>query len=297
MLKIKSIFCILLLLLLPAMMRAGSVIELSIDGGYSTTLYKVDNGKKVGGIGYGADLGYAYFFHKNVGIGLGVGFRHFAGGAKIDGELTYPKVIDTDKEPYDHHTYYNNWREKQDLYYVEIPVSLQFYIPANKVHVWLALGAKYNVAVSGRTAAGGDLTHRGYYEKWDLMLDIADHGFYETSDFKPSQSLKPKNTVSLFTRIDLGIPLTQQLDFIIGFNANYCLMPAFALDGRESLGFRNDVPEWSQAHYFMSDYSSLLNTNIISGKANPLSVGLEIGLKYTFRSHKHKRYECRCVTD
>jgi len=266
-----------------------------MDAGYSVTQYNLSEGRLTGGAGYGADLGYAWFFHENVGLGLGCGFRHYAGGATISGTLRYPNVIDTDKEPYEHFTTYNNWRETQDLYYVEFPLSLQFYVPLNRINLWMAVGANYSLSVAGRTAAQGDIAHLGWYDKWHLWVDVPDFGFYETSDFRPSQSLKPLSTVALFARFDLGIPLTRNLDLVLGLNAHYMVLSAYNLGGTTPLGFRNDKEGWRDAHYFMEDYSSLLNTTVVSGKAFPWSVDFEIGIKYSFS--RHKQYPCHCVRD
>jgi len=299
-------YIFVILLLLPAMLQARSVVELTMDAGYSSTQYTLSEGRLMGGIGYGADLGYAWFFHENVGLGLGVGFRHYAGGALLNGQLVYndvvsPFVIDTDTEHYQHTTTYQNWREQHDLYYAEFPLSLQFFVPLRRLHLWMALGANYSLALSGRTYASGDLTHIGYYEKWDLTLDIPQHGFYSTSDFKPSTTLKPLNTVAVFARFDIGIPINYNLDFIMGINAHYTVLSAYDLSGTTPLGFRNDKEGWQDAHYFMSNYSSLLTTPVVSGKAFPWSVDFEIGIKYAFgrqRSTSHrKQYPCRCVID
>lgn len=293
-LRIRDI--LIFLLILPSLLQARSVVELTLDGGYSSTQYHLTEGKLLGGIGYGADVGYAYFFHKNVGLGLGVGFRHYAGGALIDGVLTYPQVIDTDKEPYNHTTTYSNWQEKQNMYYLEFPVSLQFYVPLSHVHLWMAVGANYSLALYGNTAAQGDLVHRGYYPKWDLTLDIPAHGFYETSDFKPSSSLKPLNTVAVFARLDIGIPVSENMDIIIGAKAHYAVLSAYQLNGTTELGFRNDKDGWRDAHYFMTDYSSLLNTPIVKGNAYPWSVDLEIGIKYSFPTKQSCRH-CKQLND
>lgn len=286
-------------MLQPACLQAGSTIEFSIDGGYSTILYKVLDGKHVGGLGYGANIGYAYFFHQNVGLGIGLGFRHYAGGAQINGILHYPNVIDTDKEPYEHLTYYSKWCERQNIYYFEIPLSLQFYIPLNHIHLWMAVGANYSLALLGKTSAHGNITHRGYYEKWDLTLDIPAHGFYETSDFKPHNKINLQPTVALFARMDIGIPLTYHWDLLVGVNVHYALLNVFNMEDKLPLGFRNDKEGWQNVHYFMNDYSSLLKTPIVSGKALPLSVNLEIGVKYRFNTKHHllhhRKYPCRCV--
>ena len=47
-------------------MQIEELLEITVDAGYSATLYKVADGKRLGGVGYGADLGYSYFFHKNL---------------------------------------------------------------------------------------------------------------------------------------------------------------------------------------------------------------------------------------
>ena len=284
-----------LLLLLPAQEWAQSVVELTVDGGYSTTMYNVPDGKRIGGIGYGVDVGYAYFFHPNVGLGLGAGFRHYAGGAQISGLLTYPKVVDTDFEPYDHFTFYDKWKEQQSLYYLEFPISLQFRVPLNKVDLWMAAGVNYSLALKGKTAAQGNLTHRGYYAKWDLTMDIPEHGFYSTSDFRPSSSINVHDVVALFARVDVGIPLAKRWQFLVGVNIHYALMSAFSTNGEAPLGYRNDCPNWSQAHYFMPDYVPLLNTAQVAGRACPLSLGLELGVRYVFRVHQRRAYPWRCL--
>lgn len=291
----RRIPAILLLILLPALVQARSVLELTLDAGYSATQYKLSEGRLMGGVGYGADLGYAWFFHHNVGLGLGCGFRHYAGGAQINGTLVYPDVIDTDRESYTHYTSYANWQEKQDLYYIEFPLSLQFYVPLDAVHLWMALGANYSLSIAGRTSAQGDISHKGYYDKWHLWVSEPDFGFYSTSDFRPTTALKPQSTVAVFARFDIGIPINYNLDFIMGINAHYTVLSAYDLTGTTPLGFRNDKEGWQDAHYFMSNYSSLLTTPVVSGKAFPWSVDFEIGFRYRFSYQK--TYPCHCIRD
>ena len=288
------------LLLFPLWMQAQSVVELTVDGGFSTFLYQTADAKRLPAFGYGAHIGYAYFFHPNVGIGTGVGFRQTAGGVHYEGEQVWQGVMDTDHEPYDHHLAIRHWHERYTAYYVEFPLALYFRVPLRHVQLRLEIGAKYGLGIHGNAKASGSLTHTGYYEKWHLWLDVDEYGFYQEDDYKPAQTLPVRNMISAFVRAGVAVPLSRVCCLLAGVHAQYGFNTAFETGGESPLGFRDDRPEGAYSHPFMTSYTSLLNTSLVSGKASPLNVGIELGVRFELSpnryTYRHRRkYPCRCL--
>ena len=72
-------------------------------------------------------LQYAYFFHKNVGIGVGAWLANYSSHSLLQGEWVFAGdgIIDTDGEIYEHHSKVNRWNERHTIHTVGVPVSLQ----------------------------------------------------------------------------------------------------------------------------------------------------------------------------
>lgn len=291
----------LLFLAVAAMVCSGlsarqHVIEIIGDAGYTATANQIAHSRTFGGLGYGGSLGYAYFFHPNIGFGVGVGCRHYGMGAQVDYTYQWKDVFDTDTpaEQYTHMVKLNQWKEQVDVYYLEVPVSVQFrFLIASRTQLLLCIGASYAMPLYSKTKNSGQLTHMGDYPQWGLMLDIPEHGFYTNTDFHPSTSLKMRHTVAPFARIDFAINLTEGLQFLAGARLGLAALPILN-GGTNDLGFRNDIPNGAEFHSFMNDYTSLYNTSENPYATYPFHVSLEIGLRYHFKPYETK-YPCHCL--
>ena len=297
---------IALVSVLPAF-GLSSFYELSVGGGWSSLGYGRNSQtlstltlRQSGSYGITAHVGLGLQFNKYIGVGIGADFSRYGAAAQISGENTWPGVRDTDGETYDHIVTVNKWTDNQEIYMIEIPLSLYLRFPvAQNVRLYGQIGAKACLPMLSKAKFSGSLTHQGFYEPWMLTLyDVPNHGFYSSSMEGKYNLQTNKFTVAAFIKFGIEAPV-DELRNVWLFAAAYGtmhFMPAMVLPKEGTIGWRNDVQgdAMRQAHYFMSDYTSVLNTDLVAGKAWPLAAGLEIGIR--FRIPHHKRYNrfCRC---
>lgn len=290
-------FIIFLLSALSSVAFAQSTFEIAIDGGWSMWGYTVNSpAKHTTSFSYGAHVGYAYFFTPHFGLGIGADFRRHGDALTLTTIQSWEDVTDTDGEHYNHHLAINKWRERQRAFYVSIPISIQFRIPTRSVDIYLMAGASYDIALNGHTSAQGTLTHTGDYPQWNMHVDddVHAYGFYSTDDYKPSGKLSMKNTASAFIRADINIPINNRWYFFTGLIARYTFLPAYTQPEQVVSGFRDDSPVGPEAHPFMPTYEPMINTELVSGSFHPVTVGVEIGIRYVFPKRKNK-YPCKCI--
>lgn len=297
--RILIIF-LLLGLSLPFAAQKHSAVELSVGGGWSTLGYKVQaqqadlTGSNSGSWGVQAHVGYAFFFTPNVGLGVGANFSRYGAGASLSGTLQWQGVADTEGETYDHLTLIHSLSDKQEMYLVEIPLTLYFLYPLTDALSFNAeIGAKYAIPVLSKAFYHADIEHQGNYGIWGLNLyDIPEHGFYRESDFHNDYTVPAKNQISIFLKLGLDYEIGANVHLFGNIYGDYGLMNALKR-GQSELGFQNDRAGMEGTHYFMASYDGITATNILSEKSHPIQVGLELGIRFVF-PHK-KSYPCKCM--
>lgn len=298
--RVVIIFLLLGLSLSYAAAQMHSALELSVGGGWSTLGYKVQpqhpdvNGSNQGSWGLQAHVGYAFFFTPNVGLGVGANFSHYGSAASLLGTARWDKVTDTEGEPYNHLVLIHSLLDKQDVYLVEIPLTLYVLFPMSE---WLSFnieaGAKYGIPLLSSASYQADVEHQGDYGIWGLNLNnVPGHGFYRESDFHGDYSVLYKNQISLFLKLGLDYEINRNVHLFGNIYGDYGLIKAME-GGETELGFQNDRPGMATLHSFMPAYNGIITTNNITAKSNPLQLGLELGLRFVF-PHK-KSYPCKCA--
>lgn len=305
----KIVILISALLVLPAAVHAShwqtengtsSRFEVTVGGGYTALGYQFDNNllpatmsvKNTGSWTVKGHIGYQFFFLKWMGIGVGANFQRYGGAAQLDGNMVWNKVTDTDGEMYNHTLSLNKWKQKDQIWMVEIPVSLCFAIPLNNVFLTLEAGGMYGIPVIHNYKGDGTTQHTGYYEPWHLPLhDQPDHGFYTEKGFHPDGDIKTKSGFAIFGKIGVAIPMTDHLQLLVQAYGHYYLSSIVTTSDGNTFGFRNDRASMQDAHYFMEDYSSLSTTGLIKKDPKPWNVGVEVGIRLVF---PHRSRHCNC---
>lgn len=297
----------LLLFAATSMYGLSSFFEVSVGGGWSSLGYGLTNATQPGltmsqggSYGLGAHVGYGLQFNKYVGLGVGVDLSRYGANARISGVAEWQGVRDTDGELYNHLTTVHKWSDQQELYMLEIPLAVYLRFPvATDVRLYGQIGAKACIPMMNKGSYGGTLSHEGFYEPWMMTLsNIPNHGFY-TASMEGEYELKTKMTVAAFVKIGVEAPV-DELRHVWIFGAIYGTMHFMpALETAETavpLGWRNDTQgnEMRQAHYFMSDYAPVYNTQVLSGKPSPIAVGAEIGIRIRIPHPKRYRSHCMC---
>ncbi len=272
---------------------------MGVGAGWSTIGYSLTDGSNTGAAHFSAHVGYSYFFNRYVGLGFGVDFARYGASAYYGNTLfTWggDGVFDSDGEAYTHRTQLDHWRETQSLYAVSVPLVVQFAVPINRSLQFMAdVGVRYAHFVASGYSASGNITHTGYYPKWQLTLDnMPPYGFYTTSDFSASGKLNNKPfSINLMAKFGIVVPLNKRWDLTAKAYLDYGLTRALDLEeNAQPLGFRNDREGMAEIHSFMNDYSTVLATNQVNGgRANVLAVGVEIGVRFKLTEPRR----CHCL--
>ena len=292
----KRLFIGLLLVCTTATMvgqkTVTSYYSLALRGGYDSMEYGLKDGTMSGSIAYGAELEYALFFHKNAGIGIGLDFQRVGSTGTLNTTLLWNDVIDTDGEVYNHVVNLYNWSEKQKAFHLELPVTLQAQVDFNQsCGLLLKAGAAYSLMLQQQSNAGGTIEHLGNYDRWALQLDIPEHGFYIEKDFTPDYTFGYSHSCTFRFSADMFFSTRSNVELLCGIYAglNMRNIPT----EYSSLGFRNDRDNGAYFHYFMNDYSTILNTDYVENKIYSYTIQLQLGVR--FHQNHRKKHQCHCI--
>ena len=232
--------------------RRGHYIEAHLGLGYGSLGYSLSGAEnRVNGSFSGLlQLQYAYFFHKNWGVGAGVWFTNYTSIAHIGGDYTWTQykngnpLVDSDTEQNYHHTAsVHKWRERETLHNIGIPISLQFQYekPDWKARIFAAVGIAPSFSVSKKyRVLEGEIAHSAYYPAWDLTLDnmheFVTRDYRNAPESKGQLSVRPQ--VAVFADFGALLPVTKQIDLFVGGYFNVVANDANS-SARRDIGWRD----------------------------------------------------------
>ncbi len=269
--------------------RRGHYIEAHVGLGYGSLDYglKGDANHVSGSFSALLQLQYAYFFHRNWGVGAGLWFTNYTSHAVIGGEYQWLGQTDTDLETnYDHTASVHRWRERETIHNLGIPISLQFQMQKEswKAGIFAAVGVAPSFSVSKKyRVTEGEIAHSGFYPKWNLNLtDVHEFGVKDYKDApqsKGTMSVRPQ--VAFFADFGTLVPLTPQIDLFLGAYMNIAMNNANSSESK-ALGWRDDT------FTFMEEYGGAYATNMASA-SHPWEAGLKIGIHWRhIKPDKHE---------
>ena len=269
--------------------RRGHYIEAYIGASYGSLGYGfTDDKSRVNGfVSPLLQLQYAYFFHPNVGVGIGAWFTTNTSYAHLGGTYTWEDKVDTDLEQhYTHTSEIVTWKERQTIHNLAIPISLQFQYrkEGKKVGMFGAVGVAPSFSVmNSYRVMEGQVTHLGFYPAWNLTLENM-HEF-GTKDYTQEESAKGKLAVNpqaiVFADLGAMIALTRQIDLFIG-GYFQCGANEANKSEKHDLGWKDD--DFS----FMEDYTGSYALNSTKS-SHPYEVGLKIGIHWRhIKPDKHE---------
>ena len=275
--------------------RRGHYIEAHLGLGYGSLGYSLSGAEnRVNGSFSGLlQLQYAYFFHKNWGVGAGVWFTNYTSIAHIGGDYTWTQykngnpLVDSDTEQNYHHTAsVHKWRERETLHNIGIPISLQFQYekPDWKARIFAAVGIAPSFSVSKKyRVLEGEIAHSAYYPAWDLTLDNM-HEFV-TRDYRNAPESKGKLSVrpqvAVFADFGALLPVTKQIDLFVGGYFNVVANDANS-SARRDIGWRDTRFD------FMDQYAGAYATTNASA-SHPFEVGVKVGIHWHYiKPDKHE---------
>ena len=210
--------------------RRGHYIEAHVGLGYGSLGYNLagaDN-RVNGSFSALLQLQYAYFFHPNWGVGAGLWFTNYTSMAHIGGEYRWTQdkngnpLVDSDVEQNYHHiANVQQWRERETIHNLAIPISLQFQYKKEewKARIFAELGIAPSFSVSKKyRVMEGVVAHSGYYPAWELTLDrmheFATIDYKNAPQSKGTLSVRPQ--VAIFADLGALLPMTPQIELFLG---------------------------------------------------------------------------------
>lgn len=261
--------------------RFSHYIDIHAAGGVSRMEYSLIGGANGITPAFSVGAGYTWFFHRSVGLQLGLHFTRVASDAKMTDPMQWNSIADYQGDIYDHRMSFGDWHEKQQSYLLEVPLGLRFryHKDDHRAGLHAAFGAKLAIPVLSNYATLGSVTHSAWYDQWKLELhDLP--GRFETESFDPKQRTDidrrlHKWNAEAYAEIGMNIRLNIRADLLIAAYAQYMFtnFSATADDAHTPLGFATDH---NNAYAFMTTYDGLIGTDRI-GSIHPWIAGLKLG--------------------
>lgn len=291
--------------------RKGHYIQAYIGGGYGSIGFSLDksHGGKVTGFASGrVQAQYAYFFHPNWGVGAGLRFEHIGSTASLSNGMDYTDFTYLDRTDTEGEQHYNHtarvwaWKERETLYNLAIPVSLQtqWWNEQGEVGFFGALGIAPTFAVAQKyRLVEGKVEHFGEYPKWGLTLDnMSDHEYARNDDDPTLYTRQPKAQgkmnvtpmATVFAELGALVNLSRQIDLMIGLYGHYTpnnIVKETVISEYLPSDAGSDAPPFGWADNqrvgpktFMDEYQGLYATSLRGERTNPWAVGLKVGVHW-----------------
>ena len=302
--------------------RKGHYLQAYLGGGFGTIGYHLNanHGGKVNGFFSGRlQAQYAYFFHPNWGIGAGVWFENISSTAMLSHGMPFTDFVylhrtDTEGElDYDHTARIYAWRERETLYNLGIPVSIQtqWWNEEGELGIFGALGIAPTFAVAQKyRLLEGDVEHFGKYPNWGLTLNgLTDHEYARNTVndpafpelYQPDRYTAHPNAhgnmdvnvmATILAEVGALVNLNSELDMMIGLYGHFTpnnvvtntviskYLPAPEVAGDDAPPFGWGPGQRVGPGTFMDEYQGLYATNLREGATRPWVVGLKVGIHW-----------------
>ena len=254
-------------------------------------LYQPANGSHGMGLGFDAGLHYGHFFNHTVGLGLGIQYTWANAYAtyswqEVTPNLTHPSNPNT---PYTLTTDFQNFKERQNMGILSIPVEILFRKAFNDRAAFIGgFGVQLDLPLYGNYInKGGQYTTTGVFPELGsyVISNMPEHGF---STYSTTREAKINNRAKVGGSViaDLGvrIALNDNWGMYIGAYAGY--------------GFTNLLKEAKTEELVMIntadpsniDYRGTFDSNEAS-KANLIRAGVKIAIDFGWGDNKSKAKE------
>ena len=222
---------------------------------------------------YCLSIDAGYFFSKYFGISTGIGLSPYITQLSLDTYSNSLDTVDVENESYERRISGNNIDETQKIYFLEIPVILNFQYPFSKaIGFYLQGGINLAIHVGNSYSSAGTFSYSGYYPAYNVVLhDIPYEGFKSNVKNDVSGELKVK-TLNPELIASGGFYFSNQKHFQI--SAGFFYKSLFS-----------DISDYTPVESFqLSTHEDQLRSFMEgSEKTTASSMGILISLRYYFK--------------
>lgn len=260
--------------------KQSNYVGLNLGGGLNTMTFSPDNGKSSLGLGFDAGLHYAYFFNDHFGLGAGIHYTYANAYAKYNyTETTANQThVHNGGVSYDLNTRFNDWRERQTVGVIGIPVEFFYRTALNDEWSFIGgIGAQFDMPIHGKYSADdGDYTTTGYFPILGYeVANMPEHGF---ATYDAAYDAKIDNLSSLVVSIiaDAGVryALGDNWGLYLGIYGSYGLTDMLGTKEDQSLLLINTTPDPAEV-----DYHGTYASNEIDA-LHLLRAGVKVGIDF-----------------
>lgn len=238
----------------------GLYLTLGGSLGANEYRYELDNGSQSRPLfGYGGVVGVQYYFTRHWGLGTGVGLTYYHSQGKYwnnyqenPEQYSFEHMTDGDVNPQSAFSDYtlrlglSQWKERQEGYFLEIPLLLMYQTKWGKSQQWglyFGVGGKFQLPVFGEgyeVEEGSELSVKGYSNKYELEYpisgagDLSRYGFGTNDELSYEGDLNVKYGFALSTELGILKSLSRRVDLTLGAYFDYGL--SNIKDGNKSEG-------------------------------------------------------------
>ena len=266
-------------------------LGVSFGGGLNTMLYNPANGSQNVGAGLDASLFYGRFFNKTIGLGVGLNYSWANAYATYNwNEVTTGLTHASNPNvPYDLTTGFNDFKERQNVGVLSIPVEVLFRKAFNDRWTLIGgIGLSIDFPIHGKYyAKKGDYSTTGVFPALGnyTISNMPEHGF---STYTTTQGAKINNLAKV------GGSLIGDLGARVALNDNWGMY----LGVYVGYGFTNLLAKEKTAEMVMVnptnpaqiDYRGTFDSNETS-KVNLLRCGVKIAFDFGWPAVNKKKAE------
>ncbi len=204
----------------------SNYLGFNLGGGLNSILYKPVDGVHSNGLGFGAGLQYAHFFGKHFGFGLGAQYATYNATAVYDSEIRGELTVHPDNgRQYIPIAKYNNWRERQTMNVLSIPLEIMYRTNlGEKCLLMLGVGAQYDMTVGANYAGDGSYETQGYFPSTNVTYnDLPEYGFSIYPNDRSGKIDVNKNGVSVIADLGVDYMLSNNWGLYVGLYGSYGL--------------------------------------------------------------------------
>ena len=261
-------------------------VGVDFGGGLNTMLYKAENGKTKVGAGFDAGLFYSHFFNEKFGLGVGLRYSYANASAVYNYDEVTTGLVHADNPNlyYDLTTSYNDWKERQNMGLLSIPVELLYRKPINDSWAFIGgLGLSLDMPVHGKyKAKDGSYSTSGVFPDLGthVFSDMPEHGF-STYDAAFDAKIDNRIKVGCSALIDLGMrkSLGDNWGIYFGAYAGFGLTNILAEEKTNPLLLINETDP------SRIDYAGTFDSNETS-KVHLLRAGIKVAIDFGWSKKK-----------
>ena len=269
----KGLILIGLLVSLLPQLRAQNYdhyLDLTVGGGLHSIQFSPGGGEFTPGTGMEVRAAYRRAIDEHWSAGLGLGFSWYnARSFYEDYRISRAAVDAQNNEPYEYRVIFTDWREKQHVVNLEVPVAAYYQQPIGSWWSFLgSAGLKLYVPISNNyQILDGKMETKGYFERLTNIEyeNLPQHGFFSEEAYEGEASLR-KLGGGVF--VDAGMLRSFKhgdMSLYMGLYFNF--------------GFTNLVEDHTGPLFDGNTYSGVLSSDRVD-RAHLMAAGLKVGITF-----------------